>query len=83
MALFGGDVQDGTGPILLDDLSCRGIEPRLVDCPHPPLGTHNCAHSEDAGVRCMSTTLVPGMYPYITTKFRWNRSGTTGPMFSS
>ena len=51
MALTSG-FSDGTGDIWLDNVQCRGTETRLVDCPHLPIGTHNCAHSEDAGVRC-------------------------------
>ena len=39
-------------PIHLDNVRCAGTESRLFDCPANPLGTHNCAHSEDAGVRC-------------------------------
>jgi len=31
----------------------RGTETRLVDCPSNPIGIHNCAHSEDASVRCV------------------------------
>ena len=45
-------------PILLDDLSCTGIETRLVDCDHNGINIHNCFHGEDASVRCM---LPPGM----------------------
>ena len=60
VALYGTNVVDGTGNIVLDDLQCRGTEPRLVDCPHRPLGTHNCAHSEDVGVRCTTVTPAPG-----------------------
>ena len=38
--------------IWLDEVQCRGNESRLIDCPANPLGTHNCRHSEDAGVSC-------------------------------
>jgi len=52
VALTLGAVPDGTGQIWLDNVNCRGTETRLIDCPANPLGNHNCAHSEDAGVRC-------------------------------
>ncbi|XP_038056096.1 scavenger receptor cysteine-rich domain superfamily protein-like [Patiria miniata] len=40
----------GTGPILLDDVACDGSENRIQDCDYEI--THNCFHSEDAGVVC-------------------------------
>ena len=43
-----------TGPILLDDVTCRGTESTLFECIHNEVGLHNCAHSEDAGVVCTS-----------------------------
>ena len=52
IALTLGAVPDGTGQIWLDNVQCRGTESRLIDCPANPLGSHNCAHSEDAGVSC-------------------------------
>ena len=44
----------GTGPILLDGLSCFGSESSLYSCSHTGLGNHDCSHSEDASVRCGS-----------------------------
>lgn len=43
----------GTGQIVLDDLRCVGTETSLFNCPARPVGSHNCAHSEDAGVVCV------------------------------
>ena len=41
------------GSILLDNLVCMGDESSLLDCVDTAdIGTHNCDHSEDAGVRC-------------------------------
>ena len=46
----------GSGSIYYDDVACTGNEPRLVDCSHRGTGVHNCAHSEDAGVVCNTTS---------------------------
>ena len=43
----------GSGPIFLDDVRCSGSETGLLDC--PSTSQHNCVHSEDAGVRCVTT----------------------------
>ena len=40
----------GTGPILLDDVNCRGSERSILNCSHSR--SHNCNHYEDAGVAC-------------------------------
>ncbi|XP_074506653.1 scavenger receptor cysteine-rich domain-containing protein DMBT1-like [Sebastes fasciatus] len=42
----------GTGQIWIDDLRCTGNEASLTDCAHQGLGSHSCAHREDAGVIC-------------------------------
>ena len=39
-------------PIHLDELSCTGLESRLIDCPANDIGDNNCNHGEDAGVTC-------------------------------
>jgi len=38
----------------LDDVLCIGNEARIEYCPHNGWGTHNCDHSEDAGVVCLA-----------------------------
>ena len=44
----------GIGPIFLENLICSGSETTLLDCRHStPLGLSTCAHSQDAGVRCV------------------------------
>nr|XP_057937223.1 neurotrypsin isoform X1 [Doryrhamphus excisus] len=48
MAFFG----EGTGPIHVDNVKCSGEERFIADCIKQAPGTHNCRHSEDAGVIC-------------------------------
>ena len=42
----------GTGPIVLDDVQCSLSSSQLLECSSRPILTHNCQHSDDAGVGC-------------------------------
>ncbi len=60
-------VAAGAGSIFLDNVQCMGNESRILDCPHNGVGTHNCVHSEDVGVRCQIRrfyTLILYTYPF-------------------
>lgn len=64
----------GSGAIFLDDVGCAGTESTLLSCSNNGIGSHNCGHSEDAGVRCYGKevrenvfrTVCP--YNYITAE---------------
>ena len=53
-AISSARFEEGTGPIVMDEVRCTGNEGRLMDCPLSL--SHNCGHHQDAGVRCTLST---------------------------
>ena len=42
----------GLGLIFLDDVQCSSSSNQLLECSSRPILTHNCLHTDDAGVGC-------------------------------
>ena len=52
---------NGTGPIFLDQLDCRGTENTLLECnAFTSRGISICDHSQDVGIRCRGRSMVHG-----------------------
>ena len=68
LPLRGAFFGSGSGPILLDNVVCRGTEQSLLQCNTNPVSENNCDHSEDAGVRCEGTSLQFSRYTQLKTK---------------
>jgi len=45
---------EGSGSILLHNVTCSGYESTLLSCNHGLGSSENCSHSQDAGVICSS-----------------------------
>ena len=57
----------GSGPVLLDDVRCTGLEYRLFDCPCGSLDAQSCPHSKDAGVICREGEKAVCMFQACTS----------------
>lgn len=52
-----------SGPIWLDELTCKGTEKLLVTCAFKSWGETDCSHKEDVGVICETgSTYLNGLH---------------------
>ncbi|XP_049417211.1 immunoglobulin superfamily member 1-like isoform X3 [Epinephelus fuscoguttatus] len=64
----------GTGQIWLDDVGCSGSERSITECQHNGFGTHNCGHSEDAGVVCSAILPKPRISMNPAGEVTWGQN---------
>ncbi|OXB55112.1 hypothetical protein ASZ78_014243, partial [Callipepla squamata] len=70
---------EGTGPIWLEKVHCKGTELSLWDCPSKPLLSKNCDHKEDAAVDCsVSSSLIQTCIPFVGVTETTASSTTAG-----
>ena len=63
----------GTGPIWLDRIACRGNEYNLANCTHPGYGVlYRCGHYEDAGVVCNSGVRRKLLVKYLNSHVQYS-----------
>uniref|UniRef100_A0A8W8JKD5 SRCR domain-containing protein n=1 Tax=Magallana gigas TaxID=29159 RepID=A0A8W8JKD5_MAGGI len=43
---------EGSGPIWLDDVNCKGSETSIDECQHGAWGSHYCTHWKDVSINC-------------------------------
>lgn len=62
-------LEENTGPIWLDDITCSGKEFNILQCSKRDWGQHDCSHQEDISINCYrdndSHKALLGKLPFI------------------
>ena len=58
MAYSNAHFGSGSGPIFMDDVQCSSGSSQLLECSSRPILSHNCLHSDDAGVDCKGIVVI-------------------------
>ncbi|XP_038052393.1 deleted in malignant brain tumors 1 protein-like [Patiria miniata] len=61
----GSHFGEGSGPILLSNVTCNGTESNIHLCEHSGWFNHSCSHAEDAGVTCGEQLIVNTSSPVL------------------
>ncbi|XP_044188116.1 galectin-3-binding protein A-like [Thunnus albacares] len=81
--VVGKEYGQASGPIWLDDITCKGTENHLTTCDFKGWGVTDCTHKEDVGVICDSGTNVTINNSTHSLDHSISLSGDLGQIFDS
>ena len=51
----------------MDDVQCTSSASQLLECPSRPILSHNCHHSDDAGVGCEGMFFIEKIFTLLSS----------------
>ena len=64
---IGAKYGEGSGPVLLDYVSCYGHESRIDECARGGWYDTDCDHSRDAGIKCKYLYICKALFTTTST----------------
>jgi len=68
---------EGSGMIWMDEVACEGSEADLHECPSAGWGVHDCSHSQDVAIECISEWQALGNASCYVTLFSGCLAGSS------